>query len=47
MGKKQKEHKVDSMCREKADQIVSEIEAAQSQKVKAEEKRFSKIPLSI
>ncbi len=37
MGKKQKEHKVDSMCREQAYQIVREIETAQSQKVKAEE----------
>lgn len=37
MGKKRKEYKVDSMCREKADQIVREIETAQSQNVTVEE----------
>lgn len=37
MAKKPKEHKVDSIWGEKVDQIVHEIETAQSQKVKAEE----------
>jgi hypothetical protein len=37
MGKKRKEHKIDSMCREKADQIVREIETAQGQKAQLEE----------
>ena len=37
MAKKPKQHKVDSISREKVDQIVHEIEAAQSQKVAPEE----------
>ena len=37
MGKKRKEHKIDSMCREKADQIIREIETAQGQKAQLEE----------
>lgn len=37
MAKKPKQHKVDSISREKVDQIVHEIETAQSQKVAPEE----------
>jgi len=37
MAKKGKQHKVDSISREKVDNIVHEIETAQSQKVTPEE----------